>query len=164
MISLRPQTRAFAVTVLDAGLIITASAAVVILLGGRTRIDVAGARVSLRGATNFLLFAAGFGALRLWLGRGLRPLPALPCPDRAALDDERERFADPPRATRNVWLYGAATLLGSVVWIVPHLRDIRQVPDPGDPVFSAWRIARLAHQLATDPRHLFDGNQFYPCR
>ena len=36
------------------------------------------------------------------------------------------------------------------------------VPDPGDPLFSAWRIARLAHQLATDPRHLFDGNLFYP--
>ena len=38
----------------------------------------------------------------------------------------------------------------------------RMVPDAGDPLFSAWRIARLAHQLATDPRHLFDGNQFYP--
>jgi hypothetical protein len=61
-----------------------------------------------------------------------------------------------------VWLYAAAALLGSLVWIAPHLLHIRQVPDAGDPVFSAWRVARLAHQLATDPRHLFDGNIFYP--
>ena len=48
------------------------------------------------------------------------------------------------------------------MWIAPHLLDIRQVPDPGDPLFSAWRIGRLAHQLVNDPRHLFDGNQFHP--
>ena len=33
---------------------------------------------------------------------------------------------------------------------------------PAIPLFSAWRIARIAHQLAHDPRHLFDGNIFYP--
>ena len=36
------------------------------------------------------------------------------------------------------------------------------IPDPGDPLFSAWRIARLAHQLTTDPAHLFDGNIYHP--
>ena len=37
-------------------------------------------------------------------------------------------------------------------------RDVlhpRRVPDPEDPVFSAWRIARVAHQLTHDPAHLF---------
>jgi hypothetical protein len=60
------------------------------------------------------------------------------------------------------WWYLAATLLGSIVWILPHLLDPRQVPDRGDPVFSAWRLATFAHQLATDPARLFDGNIFHP--
>jgi hypothetical protein len=40
--------------------------------------------------------------------------------------------------------------------------NLRQVPDRGDPVFSAWRLARVAHQLRTDPAHLYDGNIFHP--
>ena len=38
------------------------------------------------------------------------------------------------------------------------------VPDRGDPLFSMWRIAWVQHQLAADPRHLFDANIFYPLR
>ena len=34
----------------------------------------------------------------------------------------------------------------------------------GDAMFSVWRLAWVAHQLRTDPRHLFDGNIFYPER
>lgn len=158
----RPGKRDALVTLLDAALIVSASAALVILLGGRTRFDVGGLRVSLRAATNFIFFSAGFAVLRLWLGRGLRPLPALRIPDAASLAAERERFAAPGTASRAVWLYAAATLLGSLVWILPHLLHPRMVPDAGDPLFSAWRIARLAHQLVTDPRHLFDGNIYYP--
>jgi hypothetical protein len=162
MVPPRPQSRTFWITLFDAGLIIAASAAIVIVLGGRTRIHVAGVRVSLLSTTNFFILMAGLGALRLWLGRGLRPLPAVPLPDRVLIDAERERFDAHEPPGREVWLYAVAALLGSLVWIVPHLLDLRQVPDPGDPLFSAWRIARLAHQLANDPRHLFDGNQFYP--
>ena len=158
----RLKARAPWVTLLDTGLILSAAAAIVIVLGGRTRIDVEGVRITLRSATNFVIFAASFGALRLWLGRGLRFLPAIPLPGHAAIDAERARFASPPPATREVWMYAAAALLGSLVWIVPHLLNPRMVPDAGDPLFSAWRIARLAHQLVTDPGHLLDGNQFYP--
>ncbi len=32
----------------------------------------------------------------------------------------------------------------------------------GDAYFSVWRLAWVAHQLVTDPVHLFDGNIFYP--
>ncbi len=162
MVPLRPPARAFLVTLVDAAIIIAASAAVVILLGGRTRLDVGAVRVTLRGATNFLMFAAALGVVRLWLGRGLRPLPAVPRPDDTHLEAERARFEAPARPTRDVRLYGAAALLGSLVWIAPQLLHIREVPDAGDPIFSAWRIAALAHQLATDPRHLWDGNIFYP--
>jgi hypothetical protein len=161
MVPPRPQGRTFWITLFDAGLIIAASAAIVIVLGGRTRFEVAGIRLSLMGATNLVVFAALLFVLRVWLGRGLRPLPAF-APRLTLIDAERERFATYARPTLDVWLYAGAALLGSLVWITPHLLHIRQIPDPGDPLFSAWRIARLAHQLATDPRHLFDGNQFYP--
>jgi hypothetical protein len=158
----RPPRRTFWITFLDAVLIIFASAAAVILLGGRARADVAGIRVSLLSAQNPLVVAAAAGGLRLLIGRGIRLLPSLALPDRAAIEVERERFAAPARVTRDVRLLAGATVLGSLVWIVPHLLDLRQVPDPGDPLFSAWRIGRLAHQLVNDPRHLFDGNQFHP--
>jgi hypothetical protein len=158
----RPATRALLVTLVDAGVIIAAAAALVLILGGRTRFDLAGARITIRSATNLIVLAAALGLLRLRIGRRARPLPAIPLPDPAVIDGERERFANPPPATPAIWLFAAATLLGSVIWIVPHLRHIRQVPEPGDPVFSAWRIARLAHQLTHDPGHLLDGNIFHP--
>jgi hypothetical protein len=34
----------------------------------------------------------------------------------------------------------------------------------GDAYFSVWRLAWIAHQLVTDPRHLFSANIFYPER
>jgi hypothetical protein len=43
-------------------------------------------------------------------------------------------------------------------------RHFFSVPDRGDPLFSMWRIAWVQHQLAADPRHLFDANIFYPLR
>jgi hypothetical protein len=75
---------------------------------------------------------------------------------------DRARLATAEPVTREVLLYALATAIGSTVWLWPHLLRFRDVPDRGDPVFSAWRIARLAHQLITDPARLFDGNTFYP--
>ena len=162
MLSMWFRVRPLLITLLDAGLIAAGSAALVILLGGGTRFDVAGVRISLRGAGNAGLIAGAFMGLRLAFGRRERVLPALGRPDRARIDAERQRFAAPERATPVVLACAAATLLGSLIWIVPHLADLRQVPDPGDPLFSAWRLARFAHQLTTNPAHLFDGNIFYP--
>src|SRR3954454_15589890 len=42
--------------------------------------------------------------------------------------------------------------------------DLVAVPDRGDPLFSIWRMAWVRHQLAINPRHLFDANIFYPLR
>lgn len=64
--------------------------------------------------------------------------------------------------SREVVLYAILTVLASTLWLWPHLVHFRQVPDRGDPIFSAWRLARFAHQLASDPAHLLDGNIFYP--
>lgn len=158
----RPRQRKWLVTSVDAALIVAVAGALVIALGGRTRFSIAATLVVLRSPTNFAIATLVLGVVRLVAGRGLRPLPAVPLPDRTAIDRERARLATPPPVTREVILLAVLTLLGSLVWLWPHLLHPRRVPDAGDPLFSAWRIARLAHQLATDPRHLFDGNIFYP--
>src|SRR6266550_4421798 len=77
-------------------------------------------------------------------------------------DGERELFAASVPVSREIVLYAVATFVGSTIWLWPHVAHFSQVPDRGDPIFSAWRLARFAHQLAIDPKHLFDGNSFYP--
>lgn len=162
MVPMRPPARASWITFLDVALIVSASSALVILLGGRTRVDVGTVRLTIKAATNALLFTAGFAALRLWLGWGVRPLPLVPAPDPVTIEAERARFARPMPRAPGLAAYAAATVLASILWLMPHFLHPRQVPDPGDPILSAWRLARFAHQLTTDPRHLFDGNIFYP--
>jgi len=66
------------------------------------------------------------------------------------------------RGRREVLVCGALAIALSFLWIWPQAANLRQVPDRGDPVFSAWRLARVAHQLRTDPAHLYEGNIFYP--
>jgi hypothetical protein len=36
--------------------------------------------------------------------------------------------------------------------------------DMGDPILNGWALAWVAHQIVTDPLHLFDANIFYPER
>jgi len=50
-----------------------------------------------------------------------------------------------------------------VTW--PHcLYFATRVVAHHDPLFSMWRLAWVAHAIATDPRHLFDANIFHPVR
>ena len=154
--------RAFWVTILDAVLIVSASSALVIAIGGRARVYAGTLQIGLRSPVNALAVAAACSLLRLLVGGRIRPLPSLPIPDVAPLIAERDRFVAWTGASRSVRVFGAIAAAGSLVWIAPHLLHIRDVPDAGDPLFSAWRIARFAHQLTHDPRHLFDGNTFYP--
>ena len=55
---------------------------------------------------------------------------------------------------------GFSALVAIVTW--PQVARLDSVPDLGDPLFSIWRIAWIAHQIVRDPVHLFDGNMFYP--
>jgi hypothetical protein len=158
----RAKRRGGWLTLLDVLLAVAAAAAVAALLGARTRFDLAGHRITIRAAANLCYAAAALGALRAWFGGRTRPFPSLPVPDSRRFEQERARFVSPDPITARVALCALAALLGSIVWIVPHILHPRLVPDAGDPIFSAWRIARIAHQLTTDPRHLFDGNIFYP--
>jgi hypothetical protein len=49
-----------------------------------------------------------------------------------------------------------------VVLLHDQFANLYAVPDLGDPLFSIWRVGWVAHQIVADPRHLFDGNIFYP--
>ena len=149
-------------TLLDAVLLLAGAAALVALLGASGRFTVAGVRITIRAATNLIYATALLGLARAAIGGRTRFLPAVTTASHDRFDAERARFANPAPFTPRVALCALATAIGSVIWIVPHILNPRMVPDHGDPLFSAWRIARIAHQLVTDPRHLFDGNIFHP--
>src|SRR6187455_591555 len=162
MASSRTKAASGWLTLLDATLLLAGAAAIVTLLGARGRFDIAGVRVTIRAATNLIYLTAALALLRAALGGRTRFLPSFSAGDRSRFDADRERFATPAPFTPRVALCALATAAGSIVWILPHLLHPRMVPDYGDPLFSAWRIARIAHQLVADPRHLFDGNIFHP--
>jgi hypothetical protein len=89
--------------------------------------------------------------LRLWRSRSI---------DRA--NAERIAFTKPAGGSDHPGYYVVALVVVCLVPLWPQLWNIRAVPDPGDPFFSAWRLAWVAHQLVTAPGHLFDANIFYP--
>jgi hypothetical protein len=49
-----------------------------------------------------------------------------------------------------------------ITW--PQVIRFDSIPDHEDAFFSLWRLGWITHALTTDPRHLFDGNIFYPER
>lgn len=55
-----------------------------------------------------------------------------------------------------------AVLTVGMTW--PQAARPSLVSDLGDPLFSIWRLAWVAHQLPRDPLHLFDANIFHPER
>jgi hypothetical protein len=72
------------------------------------------------------------------------------------------------RAAPGAWTRGGVAALGIAaalaVLLHQQLRHLDSVPDFGDPLFSIWRVAWVAHQIVTNPPHLFDANIFYPER
>ena len=155
--------RQLPLTLLDGIVIVLASAAVVIFLGGRTQMTVLGLRVLLFSPWPLAVLAITLGVVRLTIAPRTNVLPALPNHTGSdAFRLARTRFIVPPQRPRAFWMYAAAAVAGSLLWLTPHLLHPRLVIDPGDPIFSAWRLGRFARQLAHDPRHLFDGKIFYP--
>ena len=152
------------ITFVDALLIVFASAAIVIWLGGRTKLTVLGTRVLIESAWRPALIAVALAIVRLATTRRVPFLTTRV--ERDAIDYrlrlEREPFVRAPVRPSGFWWYAAAAVAGSWLWLTPHLLHPRGVSDPGDPVFSAWRLGRFAQQLAHDPTHLFDGRIFYP--
>src|SRR6187431_3364424 len=77
---------------------------------------------------------------------------------------DRLRSATPSDKStqRELILVTTGLVVSVAIVLYPQLLDWYGVPDPGDPLFSMWRIGWVAHQIVADPRHLFDANIFYP--
>jgi hypothetical protein len=67
---------------------------------------------------------------------------------------------------RRELLVAAAVILALTALVTwPQIRYMSaRVGAHDDPLFSIWRLAWVAHALATDPSRLFDGNIFHPAR
>ena len=68
--------------------------------------------------------------------------------------------APPPR--REFALAAALFVLLTVVLTWPQAVRLNSVSPHMDAPFNLWRLAWFAHAMATDPRHLFDANIFWP--
>jgi hypothetical protein len=161
--SLSPRQRSVLVTLLD---LLTAAAfvaAAAIVLRGGNRFRLGSLRVSMTDPYRIVAWGAGLVLLRWGVWRHTPPLPALRLRGlRAAADVERVEYmaGRAPAGDATPYLWGLVALILVPLW--PQLQDLRAVPDPGDPYFSAWRVAWVAHQIVRSPLHLFDANIFYP--
>jgi hypothetical protein len=60
-------------------------------------------------------------------------------------------------------MVGVGFTVLTIVLTYPQARHLTtHVSSHFDSLFSVWRLAWVAHQLATDPLHLFDANIFFP--
>jgi hypothetical protein len=67
------------------------------------------------------------------------------------------------RPSRREWgLAGLVIGAATAIMLREQLLAFTGVPDLGDPLFSMWRLAWIAHQLPRGPAHLFDANIFHP--
>jgi hypothetical protein len=155
------------------------SLAVAIWMTGGFVLYPVGVRVSLRSEWRVVAYAAGVVVIRhLFFRRpalhhrlvsgireAVRTLQVL------ALDDlHREPAPRVPttpgtvvrRALAVILLFWGLTFMMTYPQIRMLDRGVRV--DIGDPFLSMWRVSWVAHQLPRDPRHLFDGNIFYPER
>jgi hypothetical protein len=58
----------------------------------------------------------------------------------------------------DVAIFSALTI--AITW--PQAVSLGSLPDHHDAWFNVWRLAWIAHALATNPRQLFDANIFHP--
>ena len=157
--------RGTAVIALDILGLLFLSAAIIILGYGGWTLRIAGIRITSDTAWRPLLWAAGLGALRLFLDRRT-PLVGRPLVAWAAMFgvDERVpavRFGELP-PWRELLTATAALVAAIAVVLHKQFADWYAVSDMGEPLFSMWRIGWVAHQIVADPRHLFDAHTFHP--
>ncbi len=98
-----------------------------------------------------------------WLARicdrSLRWIPARPFPaaDDWVAGELRRRIT-----AREAALVTGLMIVLTLVMTYPQARNLTATAGLADPVFSVWRLAWVAHQLARDPLHLFDANILFP--
>jgi len=67
------------------------------------------------------------------------------------------------RPTGREWGIACLVMAATTAWLLrDQIWSITGMPDRGDPLFSMWRLAWVAHQIVTDPARLFDANIFHP--
>jgi hypothetical protein len=154
--------------VADLSVLVLLLAARAIAVTGGWLLRIGPLRLSMRSAWRAVAAALLVAAIRYYF---LRRPPQLPHQWHGARDplplDEQQLFEAPAgRSWRQRAGTGLALVAGftAVVLVMtwPQVRDFYSVPDLGDPLFSIWRIAWVAHQLPRDPLRLFDANIFYP--
>jgi hypothetical protein len=72
---------------------------------------------------------------------------------------------DPPlgAATRREWLVAIPVMAAATGWLMKdQILVITGLLDRGDPLFSMWRLAWIAHQVVADPLHFWNANIFHP--
>ncbi len=148
--------------VLTAGLIILAAT---IAQGGGFIVRFAGIRISFGTPTRTLLWLGLAVVVRRALGRNIGPF-GIGRAQWRRLVPSADLFL--VRAPDGFWRRTAFASLGIALALAILVHDqllhMYSVPDLGDPLFSMWRIGWVAHQIVTDPAHLFDTNIFYPER
>jgi len=124
-------------------------------------------RLSVRFAGRPLVLGCIIAALRFYfvrlpsplLTRLLRPRPPMPL--------EEQRLFDPDAVP--IWktigefvlvTLGCCLFVAIATW--PQVAQLYAVSDPGDPLFSVWRLMWVTHEFVRNPLNIFNGNQFYP--
>jgi hypothetical protein len=65
--------------------------------------------------------------------------------------------------SKREWLWASLAMVAATAALLhQQVTAFASVPDFGDPLFSMWRLAWIAHQLPRSPQHLFDANIYYP--
>ena len=124
-------------------------------------------RLSVRFAGRPFLLGCIIAAIRFYfvrqpsplLTRLFRPRPPLPM-------DEHRLFEPAPVPWWNrigeflLVTAGCCGFIALATW--PQVAQPYAVSDPGDPLFSVWRLMWVTHEFARNPFNIFNGNQFYP--
>ena len=89
--------------------------------------------------------------------------------DSAPPNDPAPLTVVPARGPAAPWTHGVLPAIFFIALAIINSHPLALDPAStigrhGDAFFSVWRLAWIAHQLRTDPVHLFDGNIFHPER
>jgi hypothetical protein len=156
------------------------AAGTIALLNPDLNFRLLGFRVTMRTAWRPFVFAIVVLVIRNWLVRDPPSFSWLLFPFRRSTTRQLANDAKAPLPVEERSLFGVggvlrrriaelamlvlgfSILVTALMW--PQVRQLRSVPDLGDPLFSIWRMAWVSHQLPRDPLALFDANQFHPER
>ena len=125
------------------------------------------ARLSVRFAGRPFFLACLVAGLRFYfvrqpsplLTRLFRPRPPLPL-EEARLFEPAPRPWWKPLGELLLVTAGCTAFIALATW--PQVVQPYAVSDPGDPLFSVWRLMWVAHEFVRNPLNIFNGNQFYP--